>query len=85
MAAEYYRKHDNLLVPLRYKTIDDKKLGSWISHQRISFKSGKLSEDRIKMLEQIGMAWDGMSATWDSMYKLAKQYYEENQSQQWGI
>ncbi len=85
LAAEYYRKHDNLLVPLRYKTIDDKKLGSWISHQRISFKSGKLSEDRIKMLEQIGMAWDGMSATWDSMYKLAKQYYEENQSQQWGI
>lgn len=80
LAAEYYREHGNLLIPLRYKTIDDKKLGSWISHQRISFKSGKLSEDRIKMLEQIGMAWDGMSATWNSMYKLAKQYYEENQN-----
>ena len=78
LAAEYYREHGNLLIPLRYKTADDKKLGSWISHQRRSFKSGKLSAERIKMLEQIGIAWDGMSATWDSMYKLARKYYEEN-------
>ena len=78
LASEYYRENGNLLVPLRYKTTDDKKLGSWISSQRISYKSGKLSNDRIEMLEQIGMAWDGMSATWDLMYEIARQYYEEN-------
>ena len=80
LASKYYRENGNLLVPLRYKTIDDKKLGSWISKQRLSYKSGKLSKDRIELLEKIGMAWEGMSATWDSMYALARQYYEEKQN-----
>ena len=78
LASKYYSEHGNLLVPLRYKTIDDKKLGSWISSQRINYKSGKLSADRIEMLEQIGMVWDGMSTAWDLMYRIAKQYFEEN-------
>lgn len=78
LAYEYYKSHGDLLVPLRYKTSDNKELGSWISHQRISYKSGKLTDNRIEMLEQIGMSWDGMSATWNEMYKLARQYYEEN-------
>lgn len=78
LASKYYSEHGNLLVPLRYKTINDKKLGSWISSQRINYKSGKLSADRIEMLEQIGMVWDGMSTAWDLMYRIAKQYFEEN-------
>ncbi|MBO4616395.1 MAG: helicase associated domain-containing protein [Lachnospiraceae bacterium] len=78
LASEYYKERGNLLVPLNYKTSDNKRLGAWISYQRKSFKSGKLSEDRIELLEQIGMAWDGKSATWEAMYKVAKQYYEEN-------
>lgn len=78
LASDYYKTHGNLLVPLRYKTSDNKKLGSWVSHQRISYKSGTLTDNRIEMLERIGMVWDGMSAAWDEMYKLASQYYEEN-------
>lgn len=78
LSTEYYNENGNLLVPLRYKTSDNINLGSWISHQRRDYKSGKLSDDRIALLEKIGMAWDGMNATWEDMYKLAKQYYEEH-------
>ena len=78
LSVEYYNKNGNLLVPLRYKTANNTKLGSWISHQRKSFKSGRLSKEKIELLEKIGMVWDGPSATWEEMYELARQYYEEN-------
>ncbi len=77
-SVEYYNIHGNLLVPLRYTTNSNMKLGSWISHQRRSYKTGELSNDKIDLLEKIDMVWDGMRATWDEMYKLAQQYYEEN-------
>lgn len=77
VSVKYYKKNGNLHVPLRYKTANNIKLGSWISHQRRSYKSGNLPKDKIELLEKIGMEWDEISATWDKMYKLAKQYYEE--------
>lgn len=78
VAVEYYNDNGNLLVPLRYKTTSNIKLGSWISGQRRNFKAGRLSADKIELLERIGMVWDGPSETWKEMYKLAQQYYEEN-------
>ena len=78
LAIEYYNKNGNLLVPLRYKTENNAKLGSWLSQQRRSYKSGKLSEEKIELLEKIGMIWDGPTETWERMYKLAQQYYKEN-------
>ncbi|MBO4849264.1 MAG: helicase associated domain-containing protein [Clostridia bacterium] len=78
LAAEYYKKNGDLLVPQRYITTDNTPLGSWISHQRKNYQTGKLSEDRIELLEKIGMVWDQPSTIWEEMYKLAQQYYEEN-------
>lgn len=80
LAVEYYNDNGNLLVPLRYKTTSNIKLGSWISGQRRNFKAGRLSADKIKLLERIGMVWDGPSEIWKEMYKLAQQYYEENKN-----
>ena len=53
-------------------------MGSWISGQRRNFKAGRLSADKIELLERISMVWDGPSETWKEMYKLEHQYYEEN-------
>lgn len=78
LAVDYFNIYGNLHVPLRYKTTNNTQLGSWISHQRKDYKLGILSEDKIELLEKIGMVWDRSSATWEEMYKLAKQYYEEN-------
>ena len=78
LAIEYYNVNGNLLVPLRYKTTNNINLGSWISGQRKKFKAGRLSTDKIELLERIGMVWDGPSETWKEMYNLAQQYYKDN-------
>ena len=78
LAVYYFNENGNLLVPKSYITKNKKKLGDWISKQRESYKSNKLSKERIELLERIGMAWDGMRAIWDEMYEIARQYYEEN-------
>ena len=51
LSVEYYTKNGNLLVPLRYKTANNIQLGSWISYQRQSYKSGKLSTTKIECFE----------------------------------
>ena len=84
LAKKYYEHHGNLKISHSFKTIngyetDEKgyKLGFWISKQRINYKNGTLSEDRIEKLEEIGMIFENVyKDTWNMMYKLAKKYYE---------
>ena len=47
-------------APRRYKTPEGFNLGTWQSHQRKYFKNGKLEQDRIKKLEEIGFVWDAV-------------------------
>ena len=58
VASEYAKKENHLRVPLRYQTPSGDNLGTWISSQRIKYKKGKLSVQRITKLESIGMVWD---------------------------
>ena len=62
------------------KVIDDKKLKSWLSHQRQRYKQNKvaLTADQIRKLEEIGMVWEPHKAAWDEMYSLACLYYREH-------
>ena len=84
LAKKYYEHHGNLKISHSFKTIngyetDEKgyKLGFWISKQRVNYKNGTLSEDRIEKLEEIGMIFENVyKDTWNMMYKLAKKYYE---------
>ena len=84
LTKKYYEHYGNLKIPHSFKTIngyetDEKgyKLGFWISKQRINYKNGTLSEDRIEKLEEIGMIFENVyKDTWNMMYKLAKKYYE---------
>ena len=57
-AAEvYYREHGNLQPSKRYVSPDGCNLGTWLTYQRRKFAAGELTEDRIKMLNAIGMEW----------------------------
>ena len=40
-----------------FKKVDDKLLSAWIGNQRTGYKLGKLSEERINKLEEIGFKW----------------------------
>ena len=83
LAREYYKKNGNLEIPVMFKTINGidydgngYNLGSWIHNQRTFYKSKKLSQEKAKLLEEIGMRFENKYLTWQDMYKLAEEYYK---------
>ena len=84
LAKKYYEHYSDLKIPFSFKTINGYEsdengynLGFWISNQRVKYKKGTLSEDRIKQLEKIDMIFGiGKQDAWNIMYDLAKKYYE---------
>lgn len=77
---EYRNNHGHLCLPNRYpiilsdgKTAD---LGTFLNTQKALYRSGKLSEEKIKKLESLGVVWRRKS--FEEMYSILKKYYEEN-------
>lgn len=81
-AKEYYREHGDLLPKVNDKAYRGVKLGSWISQLRTYRKSGicsaYLTGERIKMLDEIGMAWDVPDYLFEKNYAALLEYYKEN-------
>ncbi len=84
LAKKYYEHYGNLKIPQMFKTVNGYEvyengysLGTWISSQRVKYKNGTLSEDRIEKLEEIGMIFENVyEDAWNKMYERAKKYYE---------
>ena len=67
LAKAYYEYYGNLEISQPFKTINGYKydengiaLGVWISNQRKAYKgqgTNKITEEQIKLLNQIGMKW----------------------------
>ena len=82
LAEQYFKKHGDLDVPATYETSDGMPLGKWIARQRYNYlhpdQSGKrLTQDRIDLLESIGMTWDKKDP-WQHRYDLAQEYLVEH-------
>lgn len=66
LAKNHFEKYGSLeRITSRYKTlngvVEDKKgysLGEWFNRQRKAYKKGKLSKEKIELLDQIGMVWE---------------------------
>ena len=56
-AAAYYRKNGNLKVPREYVGASGCRLADWIIRQRGSRKRGELSEEKIRLLDDLGFIW----------------------------
>ncbi len=78
-AKKYYEKNGNLLVPSSYITENGFTLGTSIANLRSAYRRGKrtgfLTEDRIQLLNSIGMVWDMLQYVWERNYSLLKKYY----------
>jgi len=58
---KYHRTHGNVNVP-----ISNEKLGRWISVQRLRRMAGRLSQERIRLLDRIGFRWQPRERrTWE--------------------
>lgn len=79
IAKEYYEENGNL-DGIRNIKIDGKNIYQWLGDQIKSYNKGTLSEERIQLLEQIGVVWNKNEARWQEMYDLAQKYCEENGS-----
>ena len=90
LAKAYYEHHGDLEVPARFKTVNgydyDENgiaLGNWIIFQRQAYKGqghGKITEEQIELLKQIGMIFEinQWEVDWNKKYALAKAYYEHH-------
>lgn len=75
-AKRFYEENGHLTIPHDY-VADDLKLGVWISSQRESYQIGRLSDEQIKLLNDIGMSWDRFESKWETGFSYAKRYVEE--------
>ena len=62
---EHRQRFGDCLVPQGWP--ENKKLATWVSSQRLLKSRGKLSQERVAMLEKIGFEWSP-GATWDDRF-----------------
>lgn len=77
-AQEYSKEHGNLMVPAKYKAKDGFALGHWIMTKRRDCANGRMTEEEIRQLDVLGMAWNAVSAKWERGYAEAAAYYEKH-------
>lgn len=73
---DYNNKHGDCLVPQHYS--ENIELGRWVCCQRQYYKAGKLVQERIQALEEIGFIWNAKDALWFSMLERFREFKAEN-------
>ncbi len=53
-------------------------LGRWCRTQREKYKNGKLSQERIDLLNSIGFDWDPLETEWQRSFEELKEFTKEN-------
>lgn len=77
--VSYYKIHGSLAIPKDYKDggVD---LRSWLKYQRAVQASGKLAEERQRLLHDLCPNWcegyESLEAKWQKKYKYAVEYYQ---------
>ncbi|MDO8446598.1 MAG: Helicase associated domain protein [Deltaproteobacteria bacterium] len=56
-SVKYKKQFGYVNVPVEYKPSDGYNLKQWQNTQRVAYKKGQLSEDRVRQLEEIGFKW----------------------------
>ena len=80
LLKEYYNEYGNIDIPTNY-VVNNVKLGFWLARQKNLYREGKLSEDKIELLNQLKIEWDKKSELgWNAYYSLLKKYYDKNKN-----
>ncbi|MBI4028246.1 MAG: helicase associated domain-containing protein [Verrucomicrobia bacterium] len=73
----FKKRHGHLLIPPRYP--HDPRLSRWADHQRYQRRKGKLSADRIHLLNSVGFIWEDPTIIrnndlWHKKYAILKEF-----------
>ena len=64
--------------PKSIEVYKDMNLGNWVFGRRQDYKKGVLSQERIKMLEEVGFVFDNINELqWNSNFELYKEFKQE--------
>ena len=86
LAEIYFKKYGSLEIKQNFKTLNGidydengYNLGWWLVRQRQMYKKSKLSKEREKLLEKIGMRFETRdnNEVWTRMYKLTETYFKK--------
>jgi hypothetical protein len=85
----YRQTHDHCNVPQSEET----RLGKWLDEQKQAYKKGssKLTPERLKRLEELGVQWDRHEAAWEERcnelvaYKLKNGHCDVPQREETGL
>ncbi len=61
-ARRFYQERGHLHVPILYPGAEGRDLGSWLKKQRAKQRAGKLKQEQVVLLEEIGISWDGKAS-----------------------
>ena len=54
------------------------RLGDWCNAQRVLYKKGKLSQEKVELLKKVGFIFDKVQHEWDKKFNLYKRYVKQN-------
>lgn len=78
----YYNEHGNIDIKASYVTDDGVPLGSWINNLRTwragGVKTRYLTDERVALLDELGMIWDKLDYLFERNYSAALDYYKKN-------
>jgi superfamily II DNA or RNA helicase len=74
--VEYKKLHDDCNVPQnrsKYRV-----LAGWLKKQRAEYREGLLAQERVDLLENLGIIWDRSPQTWEDRYQELLEYHRIN-------
>ena len=75
----FQEKEGHCGIPTDIITAEGVNIRAWITSQRSRKKSGLLSKDREKLLNEIGFSWNPYQDQWDARYAELRDFYTANQ------
>ena len=80
--CKYKYEFGNIDIKAGYTTEDGIDLGSWVGNLRVARRSRRkgyyLTDERIALLDRLGMIWDKLDYQWEKNYQACVEYYVKN-------
>ena len=70
---QHVREHGNCNVPQ-----SEGPLGSWVARQRVNKSVGRLTNEQVETLEDLGFVWDMRDVEWQAQAKRVQDHFAQN-------